>query len=61
MISTYKNVQKQSLFLTVLGQSKKKEEKIVKFNMIPQYRRTGFEAWLKNQEHILLMQGPQPI
>ena len=27
MISTYKNVQKQSLFLTVLGQSKKKEEK----------------------------------
>ena len=27
MISTYKNVQKQSLFLTILGQSKKKEEK----------------------------------
>ena len=27
MISTYKNVQKQSLFLTVLGQSKKKEKK----------------------------------
>ena len=46
MISTYKNVQKQSLFLTVLGQSKeKKKKKNVKFNMIPQYRRTGFEAW----------------